>query len=173
MLNPVPVALAAEIVRLLPPLFVNVSLSDLEVPIVMLPNARLVGLAVNAPCVTPVPESAMLKLGLLPLEVMLTLPLTAPLAAGANFTVNEVLCPAFNVKGKLSPLILNPVPLALAAEIVRLVPPEFVSVSDKLELLPTVTLPNAKLVGFGVSVPCVTPVPESGHIHFIPPLNYK
>ena len=45
---------------------------------------------------------------------------------------------------------------------VRLDPPVLVSVSDKLELLPTGTLPNAKLVGFAVSAPCVTPVPESG-----------
>lgn len=90
-LNPVPLALAAEIVRLLPPLFVRVSLSDFEVPTVTLPNARLVGLGVNDPCVTPVPDSGMLKLGLLPLEVMLTLPLALPLVAGANFTVNVVL----------------------------------------------------------------------------------
>jgi hypothetical protein len=51
--------------------------------------------------------------------------------------VNDVLWPAFNVKGKVSPLRLNPLPLAAAAEIVKLVPPEFVNVSDKLELLPT------------------------------------
>jgi hypothetical protein len=44
----------------------------------MLPNARLVGLALKVPCVTPVPESGMLKLGFEPLEVMLTLPLAAP-----------------------------------------------------------------------------------------------
>lgn len=90
-LNPVPLTPAAEIVRLLPPLFVRVSLSDFEVPTVTLPNARLVGLGVNAPCASPVPESGMLKFGLLPFEVMLMLPLTLPLAVGANLTVNEVL----------------------------------------------------------------------------------
>jgi hypothetical protein len=51
--------------------------------------------------------------------------------------VNEVLWPAVNVKGKDKPLKLNPVPLAVAAEIRRLVPPVLVSVSDKLVLLPT------------------------------------
>lgn len=80
------------------------------------------------PGVTPVPESEMLRLGFPPLEVTLTLPLTAPLAVGANVTVNDVLWPAFNVTGKLSPLKLNPAPLALAAEIVRLDPPELVRV---------------------------------------------
>src|SRR6266849_2421090 len=80
----------------------------------------------------------MLKLGFVPLEVMLTLPLAAPLVVGEKSTVKEVLWPAFNVKGKVSPLRLNPLPLAVAAEMVRLDPPELVSVS------------------------CATPVPESG-----------
>ena len=103
----------------------------------MLPNAKLVGFAVSAPWVTPVPESGMLKLGFEPVEVMLTLPLAAPLVVGEKSTVNDVLWPAVKVKGKDRPLKLNPVPLAVAAEIVRLVPPVLVSVSDKLVLLPT------------------------------------
>jgi hypothetical protein len=79
----------------------------------------------------------MLKLGFEPLDVMLTLPLAAPLAVGEKTTVNGALWPAFSVTGKASPLKLNPGPLAAAAEMVRLVPPVLVSVSDKLELLPT------------------------------------
>jgi hypothetical protein len=79
----------------------------------------------------------MLKLEAEPVEVMLTLPLAAPLAVGLRSTVNDVLWPALNVKGNASPFRLNPVPLAVAAEIVRLDPPELVSVSDKLVLLPT------------------------------------
>ena len=128
-LNPVPLAAAAEIVRLDPPVLVSVSDKLELLPSCTLPNARLVGFAVNVPCVTPVPDSGMLKLGLPPLDVTLTLPLTAPLAVGAKLTVNEVLWPAVRVKGKVSPLKLNPVPLAAAAEIVRLVPPLLVSVS--------------------------------------------
>jgi len=61
---------------------------------------------------------------------MLTLPLAAPLAVGANSTVNDVLCPAFKVTGMVRPLRLNPLPLAVAAEMVRAVPPEFVSVPE-------------------------------------------
>ena len=74
----------------------------------------------------------MLRLGFEPLEVMVTLPLTAPLVVGEKSTVNDVLWPALNVKGKVSPPKLNPPPLAAAAVIVRLVPPELfrVSVSD-------------------------------------------
>jgi hypothetical protein len=62
-------------------------------------------------------------------EVMLTAPLAAPLVVGEKSTVKDVLWPAFNVKGKASPLTLNPLPLAVTAEIVRLDPPELVRVS--------------------------------------------
>src|SRR5208337_5000240 len=102
----------------------------------MLPNAKLVGFAVSAPWVTPVPESGMLKLGFEPVEVMLTLPLAAPLVVGVKTTVNDVLWPALRVKGRASPLRANPV-LLVAPEIVRLDPPVLVTVSDRLVLLPT------------------------------------
>jgi hypothetical protein len=42
------------------------------------------------------------------------------------------------------------VPVAEAAEIVRLDPPELVRVSVRDFELPTTTLPKLKLVGFGV-----------------------
>jgi hypothetical protein len=42
--------------------------------------------------------------------------------------------------GKVSPLVLNPVPLTLAEEIVTLVRPAFVSVSEIFLLLPSCTL---------------------------------
>ena len=100
------------------------------------------------PCVTPVPDSGTLKFGFAPFEVMATLPLTAPLVVGENRTVNEVLWPALRVTGSESPLILNPLPLALAAEIVRLVPPELVSVPESDFEVPSCTLPKAKLDGF-------------------------
>ena len=92
----------------------------------------------------------MLELGFEAFEMMLTLPLAAPLVVGEKSTVNNVLWPAVNVKGKDKPLRLNPLPLAVAAEIVKLDPPVLVSVSDKLVLLPTWTLPNARLVGLAV-----------------------
>jgi hypothetical protein len=79
----------------------------------------------------------MLKLESEAVEVMFTLPLVAPLAVGLKSTVNDVLWPAASVNGRPRPLKLNPPPLAVAAEIVRLEPPELVSVSDKLVMLPT------------------------------------
>jgi len=133
-LNPVPLALPAEMVRLDWPVLVSVSDELAVLPTSRLPNAMLAGLGVSVPCVTPVPESGMLRLGFEPLEVMLTLPLAAPPVVGAKRTVNDVLWPAFSVKGSVRPLKLNPVPLEAPAEMVRLVPPVLVSVSDKLAL---------------------------------------
>jgi hypothetical protein len=135
--NPVPLALAAEMVTVDPPVLVSVWERFALLLTWTLPKARLVGFAVNVPGATPVPERGMLKLGFDPLDVMLTLPLAAPADVGANFTANEVLWPAVNVTGKVSPLKLNPVPLAEAAEMVRLDPPVLVSVTDRLVLLPS------------------------------------
>jgi len=135
--NPVPLTVAAEMVTVGPPVLVRVSERFVLLPTCRLPKARLVGVAVRVPGATPVPESAMLRLGFDPLEVMVTLPVAAPAAVGANFTENEVLWPAVRVTGRDRPLKLNPVPLALAAEMMRLDPPVLVSVSDKLVLLPS------------------------------------
>ena len=62
------------------------------------------------------------------------------------------------VTGTVRPLILNPAPVALAAEIVTLADPEFVSIIDWDPLLPTRTLPKLTLDGFADRVACV-PVP--------------
>jgi hypothetical protein len=162
MVKAAPVTLACEIVTLEPPVLVTVSERLALLPTCTLPNPSEEGFGDKVPCVAPVPDKGMLKLGFEPLDVMVTVPLADPLALGAKTTVNDVLWPALNVKGRLRPLRLKPLPLAAAAEIVRLEPPLLVKVSDKLELFPTCTVPNAKLVGFADRVPCVTPVPESG-----------
>jgi hypothetical protein len=92
----------------------------------------------------------MFRLGLAPLDVMLTLPVAFPAVVGANRTVKVVLWPAVSVKGKVNPLMVNPVPVAAAAEIVRLVPPLLVNVSVSDFEPPTATFPKARLTGFGV-----------------------
>ena len=84
------------------------------------------------------------------MEMMATFPLTAPPLVGANCTLKVALCPAVSVKGKVRPLRLTPVPVAVAAEIVRLELPELVRVSFKVFVFPTTTFPNVKLVGLGV-----------------------
>ena len=150
-LNPAPLTEAAEMVTAVPPVLVSVSDLLLLLPTGTLPKERLVGFAVSVPGVTPVPESGMVRLGFAPFEAMLMLPLTAPLAAGANSTVKDVLCPAFSVSGRVSPLRRKPLPVAVAVEIVTAVPPELVNVSESDFELPTCTAPKLKLEGFGES----------------------
>jgi hypothetical protein len=112
---------------------------------------------VRAPCV-PVPLSAIVSGEPGALLVIETLPLALMAVVGVNLAVKEVLAPALIVSGTVSPLIVKPVPDALAAVIVTLAVPEFVSVTDCDALLPSATLPKLTLVGFGVRAPCA-PVP--------------
>src|SRR4051794_3816184 len=130
-------------------------------PTCTLPNARLAGFAPSAPGVAPLPESAIFRFGFDPFDVTAMLPLTPPLAVGANCTEKEVLWPAFRISGTVSPLMVKPVPLADSAEIVTLLPPELVKVSVSVFVLPTRTFPKLRLTGLGVICPCETPVPDS------------
>jgi hypothetical protein len=49
---------------------------------------------------------------------------------------------------------------------VTLEPPELVSVSDRVALFPTCTLPKLRLDGLPVRLPAVMPVPDSGTVRF-------
>jgi len=64
------------------------------------------------------------------LELMVSLPLAAPAADGANDALKVVLCPAVSVIGRLGPVKLNPLPVAAALDTVTLSPPVFVTVTD-------------------------------------------
>jgi hypothetical protein len=66
------------------------------------------------------------------------------------------------VIGKVNPLIEKTAPVTFACVMVTDDPPVLVSVSDKLVLLPTWTLPNARLVGLAAKAPGATPVADSG-----------
>lgn len=86
------------------------------------------------------------------------LPLALPAAVGVKVAVKEAFKPALIVNGVDGPVMLKPVPETLAAEIVMLAVPEFVSVIVCVALLPRTTLPKFTGDGLAVSVPCV-PVP--------------
>jgi len=96
-----------------------------------------VGDAVKVADDTAVPVRGIDKLGFEAFEVTVTVPLNVPADAGANFTVNDVLCPGVSVTGGVIPEMLKPVPDAATAEIVVLVPPVLVTVSVWLEFCPT------------------------------------
>src|SRR5712692_6052894 len=157
MLKPVPVTVACEIVALAVPVFFKVIVCEALFPVMTLPKLALDGVAESCAC-TPVPLRARVRGEPGALLVMETLPLALPVAAGEYVAVNEVLCPGLRVSGAVMPLMVNPVPDTLAAEMVTLAVPEFVNVIGTGALLPTSTLPKLTLAGLGVSCPC-TPVP--------------
>jgi len=119
-LNPVPAAAAAEIVALVPPVLVRVSVW-LEVwPAVMFVYVMLAKVGVTTAGVAPVPDTAKSTVLLIPVTVSETVPLLPPAAVGANFTVKLVAWVGAKVSGKVSPLMLKPAPVTVAAVIVRL-----------------------------------------------------
>jgi hypothetical protein len=161
MLNPVPEGEALLIVNGAVPAFVSVTERVPALPTDTLPKATLAGLIVSWGSVAvPDPDKA-IESGepgaLLTIEMP---PVALPAAAGENFAVNEVLCPAFSVNGAVRPVMLNPVPDALPAEIPTLAVPEFVKVTLTDPLAPTSRLPKLMLAGFAVRFPR-TPVPLS------------
>jgi hypothetical protein len=144
--------------------FVTVSESVLFPLTCTLPKAKLLGFDPSAPEVKPVPVNGMSSVGFEAEEVIVTSPLTAVAVVGVNRTLKLALCPAARVTGALIPLTLNPAPLTPTCEIVILVPPVFVTVSERVLLFPTWTLPKASVVGFDPSVPGAMPVPDIGTI---------
>lgn len=110
-LNPAPPEVAiCEIVTLDPPVFVTVSEIVLFTPTCTFPNVRLVGFPVIGPAEAPDPDSGMLRVGFDPLDVMVTLPVTAPGAVGWNETVKLALWPPVKVNGAVNPVVVNPDP---------------------------------------------------------------
>ena len=106
------------------------------VPTVALPKFNAVGATVSCPCAVPVPESGTVRLGFEAVEVTLMPPIPLSADCGANTALKVTLAPGLSTIGKLSPLMLNPVPVTVACEIVTLVPPVFVSESVNVALAP-------------------------------------
>lgn len=142
-LKPVPLMLAAEIVRLEAPVFDRVRDCVWVLPTVTLPRFILEG-ALRYPGVgfVPEPERVTPTEASDAFEVSARVAPAEPAVVGAKRTDKVVLIPAAKVYGKETPPTLKPAPVTLAAEIVRLDPPEFDRVSACDWLLPTITLPR-------------------------------
>lgn len=96
-----------EIVTLLLPTLVSVTLCELELPALMLPKLTLAGLAdMLTVAATPVPLSETMAGEFGALLATLMEPLKVPAPAGANVALNEVLCPAATFAGVANPLTL-------------------------------------------------------------------
>jgi hypothetical protein len=95
-------------------------------------------------------------------EVNEIVPVTEPADAGANVAPKVKLCPAIRVRGRFSPVMLNPLPpLSFACDTVTVVPPVFVRVSDCVVLPLTWTFPKLRVCELADKTPGVAPVPES------------
>jgi hypothetical protein len=80
------------------------------------------------------------------LLVTVTDPLSFPAAVGLKMTLNVRLCVAVSVTGVPAPLKLNPVPLAVIAEMVTSEFPVLVTVTVLVEDDPVFTVPKPRLV---------------------------
>lgn len=147
-LNAAPVTPTFEMVTLALPLLVSATLSELLLPTFTFPKLKLVVLNPNTLVeAMPVPLSGIDigELGeLLTSEIE---PATAPAVVGAKTALNVAFLPAAIVNGALMPEILNPVPVTLTDEIVRLADPPFDTVIVCELLVPVETLPKAAVDG--------------------------
>src|SRR5512146_681257 len=126
-------------------------------PTFTLPKLTLVGAAESCAMPWPDPLSATVTGEVELLFTRLTLPLAEPPVVGANVTVKLLVWPGVRVNGTVMPLMLNPVPEAVACEIVRFAEPGLLKVTVCVALLPTFTLPKA--TGLGDAESCGTPWP--------------
>lgn len=130
------------------PLFVSVTFIDLLLPMLTLPNAILEGFAPNRKvAATPVPLTGIESGEPGALFVSDTDPLTRPADVGEKTMLNDEFLPARIEVGNVRPLILMPAPVGLAAEIVRVAVPLFVTVIVCELLVPVVTLPKLTVDG--------------------------
>ena len=127
----------ADVIVTAAPLAFNVPLSVALDPTATLPKLRFVGDTANCPAAVPVPESAIVSGEFDAFDPSERLPLAAPLLVGVNVTLNVALWFGVRVSGKFNPLIEKAAAVELACEIVTAAPPVLVSVSVKLELLPS------------------------------------
>ena len=103
---------AWDTVRMPVPGFWTVMVCVFVTPTVTLPKLTLEGVT-EIKGFTPAPLREMVAGELVALLTTLTVPETLPAAAGANATLNEAVCPADRVTGKLIADRLNPVPLVV------------------------------------------------------------
>src|SRR5207245_10545092 len=84
----------------------------------------------------------MVRVELEALETTEMLPVTLPAEFGVKTTPKVKLCPGIKVSGRFNPLTLKAEPERLAWVMLTLEPPELVSVSEWVEMLPTCRLPE-------------------------------
>jgi hypothetical protein len=115
-------------------------------------------------CATEVPvplNATTAGLPLVELLVIVSFPVAAPAAVGANCTFTAAVCEALRVNGKLPPMIEKAAPVMVAELTVTAELPDEVSVNDSAAEELSATLPKLSEVALTVScgVAAVVPVP--------------
>src|SRR5271165_3896351 len=143
-------AVTCEIWTLEFPVFVMTTLCEDVPPVLTFPKLRLVVLKESV-CVVamPVPLKARTAGEFGALLRIDTLPDTVPAEAGWYCTLNVVEVPGFSDSGKLSPLVLKPLPATLTWLIVRTAVPVLLACTVCELVEPTGTFP--KLIVAGVN----------------------
>src|SRR2546428_7245113 len=102
---------------------------------------------------TPIPDRVIVAGEFEASLVTLTLPVTLPEAAGAKVAPKLAVCPEVTTSPAGMPLAVKPAPAMMTLEMLILALPEFVKVTPKTLLLPTLTLPKLRVDGLAVSGP--------------------
>jgi len=145
MLNPAPLTVACEIEIGADPVFSNVIVCELLLPVVTVPKLALAGLAESAPWI-PDPVNVIVAGDPGALLVIEMLPFTLPAVVGAKLAEKVKLAPGL-IDAVVSPVKPKPAPEAAAPVMFTTALPVLVSVMFCEVLLPTVTLPNGMFVG--------------------------
>jgi len=140
-----------------PPELVSVTVCVCCAPTITLPNASLAGLRVSAPGSDPLPLPVPARLRFTAAFdaslVMVAVPLKDATALGANETLMEVLSPAATMSGRLIGAKEKYWLEIAMLLMVTFAAPEFVTVADKVLLVPDATLPKSSVDVDSESVP--------------------
>src|ERR1700704_4336038 len=117
-LNPVPVTLVWEMIKLAFPESLRVSVWVFDTPTGTLPNATLAG-TTDTCGFNPTPLNVTVKFGLLALLVTVTLPVVVPMTVGLKVILKEVWPPFAKLRGTVIALAEKPVPVTATFEIER------------------------------------------------------
>jgi hypothetical protein len=150
--KPAPVTDTLEIVTLVLPTLVSVAPSEFVLPSATLPKSKLAALEAKPVVgVTALAVAATVSGELVASLITVTEPVAEPAARGANTKLNVALEPAATFAGIVRPLMLNPVPVTVALEIVASAVP-LLSSAIVCELLdPVATFVKLALLGLAAS----------------------
>lgn len=105
--NPAPLMVACETMTLVPPLFERFTVLDWLDPTVIFPKTISPGPGTSRPRVTPTPVVGIetMRCPFCPLKAIVMV--GSPASVGSNSTLNEAVCPAANISGKVMPVTWN------------------------------------------------------------------